>query len=103
GRGGTRRGAAVRGGRAGVRGARGGAAAGADSRRGGQPAPRAGGQIRPGRAVRLTDPWPGERAADRAELLLGGPEGDTVPQRVGRGRRARRVAGGAAPGRHRVV
>ena len=56
-----------------------------------------------GRAVRLADPRPGQRAADRPQLLLRRPEGDPVPQRLGRRRRAGRLAAGPAPGRHRRV
>src|SRR5262249_49924297 len=72
-RAGVRRGGAAARGRG-----RGGAPAGPHARRGGQRAPRAGGQVRPGRAVRLADARAGERPADRAELLLGGPQGDPV-------------------------
>ena len=56
-----------------------------------------------GRPVRLTHPRPGQRAADRPQLLLRRPEGHPQPQRLGRRRGPRRLAAGPAPRRHRGV
>jgi hypothetical protein len=58
-------------------------------------------RLRPGRPVRLADPGPRQRAADRPQLLLRGPEGHPVAHGVGRRQRARRVPARAAQGRHR--
>ena len=100
---GARRGTGGRGGGAGVRGPGGGAAAGPDHRRGDPPAGRAGRPVRPGRAVRVAHPRAGQRAAHRPQLLLRGPEGHPVPQRLGDRGRAGRLAAGPAPGRHREL
>ena len=81
----------------------GGAAAGPDHRRGDPPAARAGRPVRPGRAVRVAHPRAGQRAAHRPQLLLRGPEGHPVPQRLGDRGRAGRLAAGPAPGRHREL
>jgi cobaltochelatase CobN len=62
-------------------------------------AARARRRLRARRPVRLADPRPGQRAADRAQLLLGRPEGHPVPQLVGDRPGAGRFAAGQAPGR----
>ena len=88
---------------AGVRVRRGRAAAGAHHRRDRRRPARPRRRVRAGRAVRLADPWPGQRAADRPQLLLRRPQGDPVAQRLGGRARAGRLADRPAPRRHRRV
>ena len=76
--------------RAAVRGDGGRAAAGPHHRRDGGRAARARRRLRRRRAVRLPHPRPGQRAADRAQLLLRRPQGHPVAARLGdRHRRSR--------------
>ena len=87
--------------RAQVRGDRGGAPAGGHDRRD-QPHPaRARRRLRPGRAERLAAARPGERAADRAELLLRRPPRGAVPARLGDRPGDGGLPARAVPGRHR--
>ena len=58
-------------------------------------------RVRPGRAERLAAARAGERAADRAQLLLGRPARRAVPARVGDRPGDGRLAARAVPGRHR--
>src|SRR5580704_1395189 len=55
----------------------------------------------PGRAERLAAARAGQRAADRAQLLLGRPARRAVPARVGDRPGDGRLAARAVPGRHR--
>ena len=80
---------------------RGGAAAAADHRRDRRGAARPGRRLHPGRSVRISPARLGQRAADRAQLLLRRPQGDPVPaglpDRAGDGR----LAAPAVSRRHR--
>ena len=70
--------------RAGVRVHRARPAAARDRRRDRRGAARARRRLRARRAVGLTHPGPGQRAADRPQLLLGRPEGHPVAHRPSR-------------------
>ncbi len=87
-------------GRAHVRRYRGGAEARRNGRRDHQDAARPRRRVRPGRPERLAAARPGERAADRPELLFRRPACRTVPAGVGDRPGDGRLAAGAVPGRH---
>ena len=78
---------------------RGRAPAGRDQRRDRRRADRAVRRLRARGSVRVAHPRPGQRAADRPELLLGRPEGHPVTQLLGHRAGAGRLAAGPAPGR----
>ena len=87
--------------RAHVRRHRGGAPARGDHERDRQHPARARRRVRPGRAERLAAARAGERAADRAQLLLGRPARGAVPARLGDRPGDGGLAARAVPGRHR--
>ena len=62
---------------------------------------RAGRRLRPGRAERVAAARPGQRAADRPQLLLRRPAGGALPAGLGDRPGDGRLAAGALPGRHR--
>ena len=80
---------------------RSGTAARRDHERDQPHAARAGRRVRPGRAERFATARAGQRAADRAQLLLGRPARGAVPARLGDRPGHGRLAARAVPGRHR--
>jgi cobaltochelatase CobN len=98
--GGAGHGARRRGGRGALRLRRGRAPAGPYDRRDRAHPAGPGRRLRPGGTVGLAHARSGQRAPDRAELLLRRPEGDSVPAELGGRSVARRLAGPALSAGH---